>query len=139
MGSVVGDLLDLGARVDVTVSVNIAAKTFVNIDGSLPASAAACTGGIANADTASGDKASVKLAPGIYAVRATDTVTKGLQVEIYQDTTTVYGNINGTKTLIACAGVKNISSGLVVGRALTSGSAGDLVLINISVFQRVMA
>lgn len=135
MSNVLGDLLDLGARVPggVTVGANIAAKTFVNIDGTLPASAAACTGGIAASDTPSGQVADVKLPPGIYAVVATGTVTKGLLVQILQGT--VYGNISGTKTAITAAGVQNIASGLAVGRAVTGGSAGDIVLVNSTVNQ----
>lgn len=137
--NVSGDLLDLGARMPggVTAGANFAAKTFINADGSLPSSAAACTGGITASDVASGDVADVKLPPGIYAVKATGTVTKGLQVEILQGA--IYGNINGTSTSITAAGVQNIASGLVVGRALTTGVAGDTVLVNTSVFQRVMA
>jgi hypothetical protein len=134
--NVSGDLLDIGARVPggVTVGVNIAAKTFVNIDGTLPSSAAACTGGVAASDTPSGEVADVKLPPGVYAVRAMGTVTKGLLVEILQGS--VYGNISGTKTAITAAGVQNISAGFAIGRALTTGASGDTVLVNLSINQK---
>ena len=131
--NVSGDLLDLGARVDVTVGVNIAAHTFVNMDGTLPSSAAACTGGIAVVDTASGDIVEAKIPPGIYKVRATGTVTKGLLIELLQ--ASVYGNISGTKTAITASGVQNISAGLAIGRAITSGVAGDTVLVNVGINQ----
>jgi hypothetical protein len=122
-----GDLLNLGARIRVTVGVNIAAKTFVNLDGTLPNSAAVCTGGIALVDTASGDVADVNVPIGAFAVVATGTVTAGLMVELLQGS--VYGNISGTKTAITAAGVQNIASGYPIGRALTGGSAGDTVMI----------
>ncbi len=129
MSNVVGDLLDLGSRLLVTVGVNIAAKTFVNADGTLPSSAAACTGGIADADTAANDNASVKMHPGVYACVATGEVTKGLEVELLQGT--VYGNIAGVKTAITAAGVSVLASGYKIGRARSAGSAGAIVLIDI--------
>jgi hypothetical protein len=133
--SVTQDLFRSGAKLPVTAAANLAAHTFVNIDGTVPASAAECTGGITDSDVVSGEVADLALPIGAFAVRATGTVTKGLQVELLQDTTTVYGNISGVKTLIACAGVQNIASGYAVGRAYTSGVAGDLVLVIPSVNQ----
>jgi hypothetical protein len=134
MGAQVGgDGLDLGARVPggVLSTANLAAKTLVNMDGSVPASAADCTGGVAASDVASGDSVDLKIPPGIYAIVAGGAVTAGLEVEILQ--LSVYGNINGVKTAITAAGVVNIASGYVIGRALTSGVLYDTVLVNVSV------
>ena len=128
-----GDFIDLGAHWpgNITTTANIAANSFVNADGSVPANAAECTGGVCNVDTASGDYADVKIPPGIYRVIATGTVTKGLLVEILQ--ASVSGNIAGTLTAITAAGVQNIASGKVVGRALTTGASGDTVFVNLAV------
>lgn len=133
MSITVGDMLDLGARLKVTAAVNIAARTFVNMDGSLPASAAVCTGGVADIDTPSGQSINVKMPPGIYAVKATGTVTIGLMVELLQGT--IYGNISGTKTAITASGVSVIASGYPMGRAYSAGSAGDTVLVCVSTSQ----
>jgi hypothetical protein len=135
MSAIVSDLLDLGVRVPggVTAGANLAAHSLVDLAGTIPSSAADCTGGVVVADTASGDLVDVKMGPGIYAVYATDTVTAGLMVEAYQLASTIYANISGTSTAVTITGVKNISSGYVIGRALTSGVAGDLVLVNMSV------
>lgn len=133
--NVAGNFLNLGSRVPggVTVGVNIAAGTFVNIDGTLPNSAAVCTGGVCQVDTPSGQIAEVAIPPGSYRVIATGTVTLGLMVELLQGTVT--GNISGTSTAITAAGVQNVASGYPVGRALTSGVAGDSVLVNVSISQ----
>ena len=128
MGNVIGDLLDIGSHILVTAGVNIAAKTFVNIDGTLPSSAAVCTGGVANADTASGDNLSVKIVPGTYAVVATGLVAKGAEVELLQGT--VYGNIAGVKTAITAAGVTTLASGYKMGRALSAATAvGQIIYV----------
>jgi len=129
MSNVSGDLLDLGVKLQVTVGANIAAKTLVNADGTLPATADVCTGGVAGGDTPSGEVADVKLAPGVYAIKATGTVTKGAEVEILQGT--VVGNISGTQTNITAAGVQDLASGYKIGRAYSAGSAGDTVLVNL--------
>ena len=129
--SVGGDLLNLGVKQPITAAANLAALTFVNKDGTVPASAAAVTGGVIEVDTPSGDTADVKMPPGVYKVLATGVVTDGIEVEILQNTTTVYGNINGVKTLITCAGVSTIASGKVIGRACSSGFAGDAVLVDV--------
>lgn len=129
MSNVGGDLLNLGAIIQVTAGANLADKTLVDFDGTVPSSAARCTGGVVVKDTASGDYAAVKIPPGIYEVVATDTVTAGSEVEAYQGT--VYGNIANVSTAITAAGVKNLASGYPVGRALTGGSAGDTVLVNL--------
>jgi len=131
--NVAGDLLDLGAKIEVAAAANMAAGTFMNMDGSLPSSAAACTGGVVPVDTASGDYVDLKLPPGIYRVRATGTVTAGLLVELLQ--ASVYGNISGTKTAITAAGVQNISAGYAIGRAITGGVSGDTVLVNVTINQ----
>jgi hypothetical protein len=135
MSTVVGDLLDLGVRVPggVTAGANLAAHSLVDLAGTIPSSAADCTGGVVVADTASGDVADVKMAPGIYAIYAASTVTAGLMVEVLQLASTIYANIAGTSTAVTISGVQNISSGYVIGRALTSGAAGDLVLVNMAV------
>jgi len=139
MATNVSELLDIGAHWpgNITAGVNFAAKTFINADGTLPASAAACTGGVVVSDTASGNDADVKIAPGIYVCVATGTVTKGLLVELLQ--ASVYGNIAGVQTAITAAGVSVIASGVAIGRAITGGVAGDNVLVNLSVFQRAVA
>ena len=127
MGQQASDLFRSGAVLPVTAAANLAAKTFVNIDGTVPASAAECTGGVVGSDVTSGEIADIKLPIGAFAVVATGAVTKGLQVEILQGA--VYGNISGTKTSITAAGVQNVASGFPVGRAYTTGVAGDTVLI----------
>ena len=131
--NVSGDFVDVGAHWpgNITAGVNFAALTFINADGTLPGSAAECTGGIVAVDTASGDSADVKIAPGIYRVKATGTVTAGLLVELLQGT--IYGNIAGVYTAITASGVQNIAAGKVIGRALTSGVSGDTVLVNVAV------
>jgi hypothetical protein len=132
MGQIVGDLLNLGAKWQIIAGANLKGKSLVDLAGTLPADAAECTGGVVDADTPSGELADIKLLNGqILSVYATDTVTAGLKVEVYNLASTIYGNINGTKTLITVAGVKNISSGYAIGRALTGGSAGQLVLVQL--------
>ena len=129
MSKVVGDLIDLGAHLRITAGANVAAKTLVNLDGTIPASAAVCTGGVANVDCPSGSDLDLKLHPGIYAVVATGTVTLGGEVEGLSGS--VYGNINGTKTAITATGVQDLASGFKIGRARSAGSAGDIVLIDL--------
>jgi hypothetical protein len=128
MSNVGGTLLDVVRR-QVTAAANLAAKTFVNADGSVPASAAACTGGVVLAPTASGDIADVFLPPDVVPCLATGTVTDGLEVELLQ--ASVYDNISGTKTAITAAGVSILASGYKIGRAIGSGVAGDTVLIQL--------
>ena len=115
--------------IPVTTSVNIARKSFVNMDGSLPSSAAVCTGGVARFDAPSGLSADVFLPGNIVEVWATGAVTAGLLVEILQGT--VYSNISGTSTSVTAAGVQNIASGYVVGRALDTTDAGGTVRVYI--------
>ena len=131
--NVSGIALDLGARFPypVTAGANIAADSFVNADGTVPANAADCTGGVAMADTANGDYVDVLIPPGIVRVKATGTVTKGLLVEILQASFTC--NIAGVATAVTAAGVQNTSAGKIVGRALTTGVANDTVLVNLAV------
>jgi len=130
MGNIIGgDLLDLGVKLQVTAGANLAAKTFVNLAGTVPSSAAVCTGGIVDKDTPSGEVADVKMAPAVLEVVATGTVTLGAQVEIL--TGTIVCNISGTQTNVTGAGVQDLASGYPVGRALTAGSAGDTVLVQL--------
>lgn len=124
-----GDLLDLGARWEVTAGANLAQDTLVDLAGTVPSSAAECTGGVAVTDCASGDTVPLKLlGAGILRIVATGTVTAGLKVEVLQGTK--YANINGTSTSVTIAGVQNVASGYPTGRAITGGSAGDTVLVN---------
>jgi len=122
-----GDRLVLNKEY-ITAGANLADKTLVLVGGTVPSSGAALVFGVVEKDTASGDEATVKTL-GILEVIALGTVTKGAHVEVV--TGTVYGNINGTSTSIACAGVQDVGSGYIVGRALTAGSSGDTVLIEI--------
>ena len=127
-----GDLLRL-VKFQVTAGANLPAKTFVNLDGTLPNSAAVCTGGVTVTDVASGDIVEINLPPSIVAVYAAGTVTAGLMVEGLQ--ASISSNINGALTAVTGTGVQNVSSGYPLGRALTSGVAGDTVQVNLSVSQ----
>lgn len=126
--NVSGDLWEPGTRIQVTAGANLAQATFVDMAGTIPLSAAVCTGGIVLVDTANTAVADVKLPIGVLRVYATGTVTAGLKVEILQGAK--YANISGTSTSITVSGVQNIVSGYPVGLAITSGVAGDTVLVN---------
>ena len=112
----------------VTAGANLVDKTFVNIDGTVPANAAKCTGGVGKGDTLSGDLATLKHGAGSQLeVIATGTVTLGNFVEILTSTFTTKDT-----TGVTGAGVQDASStNVVVGRALTAGSVNDTVLIEL--------
>jgi len=122
-----GDKLVLNKEY-VTAAANLADKTLVTVAGAVPSSAAVCFG-VVEKDTASGDLATVKTAPGIVEVVASGTVTKGTKVEALQGS--IYANINGTSTSITYAGVQDLVSGYPIGIAHTSGVAGDTVLVQL--------
>jgi hypothetical protein len=113
----------------VTATANLCAKTLVTWAGAVPANAANSVMGVVPTDTKSGDSVSVKTGPALVEVIATGTVTKGAYVEVLYHATAFYGDIDGTSTVIPASGVTNHSSGYVVGRAFTGGSANDTVLI----------
>jgi hypothetical protein len=107
----------------ITAAANLVDKTFVNANGAVPANAAKCTGGVLERDTASGDYGLIKT--GIVEVIATGTVTAGNFVEILTSTFTTKDT-----TAVTGAGVQDATStNIVVGKALTSGSVNDTVLV----------
>ena len=128
-----GDFLNLGATFQVTANNTngVADKSLLNLDGTVPANGATCTGGVVFKDTANGDYAAVKLPPGIYEVIFTGTVTAGLPVEVL--VATVKASISGSATDVVAAGVQNHASGVEIGRALTGGSANETGLVSLCV------
>jgi len=107
----------------ITAAANLVDKTFVNIDGTVPANAAKCTGGVLERDIAVNDYGIVKT--GIVEVIATGTVTAGNFVEILTSTFTTKDT-----TGVTGAGVQNATTtNIFVGQALTSGSVNDTVLV----------
>ena len=115
-------------RMQVTAGANLVDKTFVNIDGTVPANAAKCTGGVVQGDTTNADIATVKHGVGSQLeVIATGTVTAGNFVEVLLSTFTTKDT-----TGVSGAGVQNATStNVAVGRALTAGSVNDTVLIEL--------
>lgn len=111
----------------VTTSANLAALTLITAAGAAPANAANGVYGVIKNDTKSADAATVKVIPNITEVVATGTVTKGGYVEALQ--ASIYANIDGTSTATTSAGVQDLASGYPIGKALTSGSANDTVLV----------
>lgn len=85
---------------------------FINQTGTYPAAAAVCDGGVTQLEIATNYDADI-VACGIVPVYCEDTVTVGQYVEI-----------SGT-----AGGVKNFVAGAKVGKAMSSGAAGDLALI----------
>ncbi len=121
----------VAAKYRVTAGANLAKNSLVNIGGTVPANNAVCTGGKVMNDCASGDYVEVALPPSIVAVIAAGTVTAGAYQEVLQAT-------GVTKDSATCtyAGVQDrTGSYKVVGRAITGGSAGDLVLVQLQVYQ----
>lgn len=126
-----GDKLVLNKEY-VTAGANLADKTLVKADGTVPSSAAGAVYGVVEKDTASGDLATVKTS-GIIEVFATGAVTKGAMVEVLQGS--IYANISGTSTSITGAGVQDVASGYPIGKAHTASDAGGTVLVELSVSQ----
>jgi hypothetical protein len=120
-----GDKLVLNKEY-VTAAANLADKSLVTVGGAVPANGTVCFG-VVEKDTKTGDLATVKTAPGIVEVIAAGTVTKGSQVEALQGT--IAANIDGVSTSITYAGVQDLDEGFPIGLAMTSGSAGDTVLV----------
>lgn len=110
----------------ITAAANLAKDSFVNADGSVPASAAAGYGVLANNDCANGDTGDV-VVMGVKVVVATGTCTKGTMCEILQGTTTTKDGTN-----VTFAGVQNKAVGVAVGKLLSSGAAGDTVRVALS-------
>jgi hypothetical protein len=115
-------------RIQVTAAANLVDKTFVDIDGAVPANATKCTGGVVQGDTANTEIATVKQGVGSQLeVIATGTVTAGNFVEILTSTFTTKDT-----TGVTGAGVQNATStNVVVGRALTGGVVNDTVLVEL--------
>ena len=112
----------------VTSTANLADKTLCTVAGASVVSAAAGVYGVVEKDTVSGDLATVKTS-GILEVIASGTVTAGSMVEGL--TGSIYANISGTSTSITYTGVQNLASGYPIGKAHTSGVAGDTVLVEL--------
>lgn len=130
-----GDKLVLNKEY-ITAAANLADKTLILVGGTAVGNAAALCYGVIEKDVKSGDLATVKTAPGILEVLATGTVTKGSDVEALQ--AAIFANIDNVSTSTTSAGVQDLQvagTGYPVGRALTSGSAGDTVLINMYTHQ----
>lgn len=106
----------------VTATANIPAKTLVTAAGAVPANAAAAYGAV-RTDSGNGEIMDVDTA-GFLPVIATGTVTKGLNVEVLTSTFTTKDAAGVTG-----AGVQNVASGVIVGKAHSTGVAGDVVLI----------
>jgi len=107
----------------VTAAANLVAKTLITASGTVPANAAAAYGAVRQ-DVANGDIADVDTV-GLIPVIATGTVTKGLNVEVLQAATFTTKD----STNVTGAGVQNVASGVIVGKAHSTGVAGDVVLI----------
>jgi hypothetical protein len=119
----------LGLRVytePVTAAANIPAKTLVTAAGAVPANAAAAYGVVAN-DVANGEVADV-ITVGLVPVIATGAVTKGASVEALQAATFVTKDSAGVANVTG-AGVQDFAAGVKIGRAHSTGVAGDVVLI----------
>lgn len=127
-----GDKLVLNKEY-VTAGANLADKTLVKADGTVPASAAGAVYGVVEKDTANGDFATVKTSPGIVEVFATGTVTKGAMVEVLQGA--IYANIGGVSTSITGAGVQDVAAGYPIGKAHTASDAGGTVLVELTASQ----
>lgn len=125
-----GDKLVLNKEY-VTAGANLADKTLIDAAGAVLGNAAALCFGVVEKDTPSGELATVKTT-GILEVLATGTVTKGANVEGLQSTR--YANISGTSTSITVCGVQDRSAGYALGRALSTGVAGDTVLVELYPF-----
>ena len=107
----------------ITAAANLVDKTFVNANGAVPSSAAKCTGGVLERDTANADFGIIKT--GIVEVIATGAVTAGNFVEILTSTFTTKDT-----TGVTGAGVQDATStNAIVGKAITGGSANDTVLV----------
>ena len=131
--SVVGGNAWIAYKQTVTAGANLAGKTLITVAGAAPASAAAGVFGVIEGDVASGDYATVVVAPSIVEVIATGTVTAGSMVEGLQGT--VYANISGTKTTTTSTGVQNLAAGYPIGKALTSSDANGTVLVALIINQ----
>lgn len=106
----------------VTAAANIPAKTLVTAGGAVPANAAACYGSV-QTDSGNGETMDV-ITAGFIPVIATGTVTKGLNVEVLTSTFTTKD-----ATGVTGAGVQNVASGVIIGKAHSTGVAGDVVLV----------
>jgi len=113
----------------ITAGANIAGQTLVKADGSVPASKTNKAFGVVDYDSPSGDLVAVKTM-GIVMVIAAGTVTAGNQVEIKTGTTSA--SVNGVQTTVTYAGVQNLGAGFGIGKAITSGTTGERVLIELS-------
>lgn len=125
-----GDKLVLN-KMQITAAANLVDKTLVTIAGAVPANAANAAFGVVERDTANGDYATVKFGAGsVLEVIATGTVTAGNYVEVLLGSFTA--SIGGAAVAAQSgAGVQNIASGYVVGKAITGGSANDTVLVEL--------
>ena len=113
----------------ITAGANLADKTLITQAGAAVVSAALGTYGVIRGDVASGDYATVKIAPCIVEVLCTGTVTQGILVEAL--TGAVYANIAGTSTSTTSSGVSTIASGYAVGKALTTSAVYGTALISV--------
>ncbi len=123
--------LFISAKFRVTAGANLAKNSLVDLDGTVPSDAAVCTGGKVMNDCASGDYVEIALPPSIVVVIATGTVTAGAYQEALSSTAKTK---DGAST--SYAGVQDrTSTDKVVGRAITGGSAGALVLVQLTSYQ----
>lgn len=121
-----GDKLVL-SKMQITAAANLVDKTLVTIAGAVPANAANTAFGVVERDTLNADLAAVKFGTGsVLEVIATGTVTAGNWVEVLGATFTTKD-----ATAVPGAGVQNVASGYIVGRAITGGSANDTVLVEL--------
>lgn len=113
---------------EITAAANLVGLTFVNANGSVPANAAKCTGGVVQTDVTSGDYGSIAYGTGsVVKVLATGTVTEGGFVEILTSTFTTKDT-----TGVTGAGVQDATStNAIVGKAQTGGSVNDTVLVEL--------
>jgi hypothetical protein len=129
-----GDKLVLNKEY-VTAAANLADKSLVTAGGAVATAYANGVYGVVEKDTKSGDLATVKTSPGILEVLAGGTVTAGAYVEAVA-IATVYGNIDGTSTAIAAAGVQDATStNKIIGKAHTGGVANETVLVELVAVQ----
>ena len=119
--SVVGGNAWIAYKQTVTAGANLAGKTLITVAGAAPASAAAGVFGVIEGDVASGDYATVVVAPSIVEVIATGTVTAGSMVEGLQGT--VYANISGTKTTTTSTGGYSLTTPTVSRASISMGNS----------------